>query len=456
MVLVVIWQKLIAPELFSVVYSRLEFSWARTYWGVDGWLAIFYEKLPNLFIKLFNLYRTQTLWIFFGVIATFVIIYKLISRQHEKTGQARLFLVGAVLVCLGCYVLFALGGAKEVEIGGYGARILSSTWLALALLLAALLAVMRGILRKFIIGLLILFTALSCAAFVVSRDQYIASWQLQQRILTNVIQSIQKQGISGQIQILGDVPQYLDKNFNNEIVFSTPWDFGFALQIFSQGQITGAAVIDSARGIFHELKLQDQGVLLDGYWKAAPPNLWFYAFDAKNQASTFRALSNSSQLNRQLLALGYLGELGKSSTIELGAPISFAKNWINRPRFIGPGWFGEIESWGGIWSAQGQAQILLPMPTSAPSSIQFLANALVNTKLPVQRVEISLNGQVQKNVSLNLANDNLFTLPIPPSMREANQLAITFRFLDATSPKALGMNDDPRTLAMGLKTITFY
>jgi len=41
-------------------------------------------------------------------------------------------------------------------------------------------------------------------------------------------------------------------------------------------------------------------------------------------------------------------------------------------------------------------------------------------------------------------------------MREANQLAITFRFLDATSPKALGMNDDPRTLAMGLKTITFY
>ena len=455
-VLVVIWQKIIAPELFSVVYSRLEFSWARTYWGVDGWLAIFYEKLPNLFIKLFNLYRTQTLWIFFGVIATFVIIYKLISRQHEKTGQARLFLVGAVLVCLGCYVLFALGGAKEVEIGGYGARILSSTWLALALLLAALLAVMRGILRKFIIGLLILFTALSCAAFVVSRDQYIASWQLQQRILTNVIQSIQKQGISGQIQILGDVPQYLDKNFNNEIVFSTPWDFGFALQIFSQGQITGAAVIDSARGIFHELKLQDQGVLLDGYWKAAPPNLWFYAFDAKTQASTLRPLSNSVQLNRQLLALGYLGELGKSSTIELGAPISFAKNWLNRPRFIGPGWFGEIESWGGIWSAQGQAEILLPMPTSAPSSIQFLTNALVNTKLPVQRVEISLNGQMQKIVSLNLANDNLFTLPIPISMREANQLAITFRFLDATSPKALGMNDDPRTLAMGLKTITFF
>jgi hypothetical protein len=63
---------------------------------------------------------------------------------------------------------------------------------------------------------------------------------------------------------------------------------------------------------------------------------------------------------------------------------------------------------------------------------------------------------MQKIVSLNLANDNLFTLPIPISMREANQLAITFRFLDATSPKALGMNDDPRTLAMGLKSITFY
>ena len=455
-VLVVIWQKLIAPELFSVVYSRLELSWARTYWGVDGWLAIFYEKLPNLFVKLFKLYRTQTLWIIFWAIATFVVIFKLVPRQHKKVRQVKLLLVGAVLVCLGCYVLFALGGAKEVEIGGYGARILSSTWLALALLLAALLAVMRGILRKFFIGLLILFTACSCAAFVISRDQYIASWQLQQRIIANVMQVIKNQSITGPIQILADVPQYLDKNFNNEIVFSAPWDFGFALQIFSQGQVTGAAVIDSARSIFHELKLKDQGVLLDGYWTAAPPNLWFYAFDAKTQASALRPLSSSVQLNRQLLALGYLGELGKSSTIELGAPISFAKNWLDRPRFIGPGWYGEIESWGGIWSAQGQAEVLLPMPTSTPSSIQFLANALVNTRLPVQRVEISLNGQVQNIASLNLANDNLFTLPIPPSMREVNQLAITFRFLDATSPKALGMNDDPRTLAIGLKTITFF
>jgi len=313
-----------------------------------------------------------------------------------------------------------------------------------------------GILRKFIIGLLILFTAFSSAAFVVSRDQYIASWQLQQRIIANVMQVIKNQSLTGPIQILADVPQYLDKNFNNEIVFSAPWDFGFALQIFSQGQVTGAAVIDSARSIFHELKLKDQGVLLDGYWTAAPPNLWFYAFDAKTQAGVLRPLRNSVQLNRQLLALGYLGELGKSSTIELGAPISFAKNWLDRPRFIGPGWYGEIESWGGIWSAQGRAEVLLPMPTSTPSSIQFLANALVNTRLPVQRVEISLNGQVQNIASLNLANDNLFTLPIPPSMREVNQLAITFRFLDATSPKALGMNDDPRTLAIGLKTITFF
>ena len=41
-------------------------------------------------------------------------------------------------------------------------------------------------------------------------------------------------------------------------------------------------------------------------------------------------------------------------------------------------------------------------------------------------------------------------------MREANQLAITFQFLDATSPKALVMNDDLGTLAMGFKTVTFY
>jgi hypothetical protein len=289
----------------------------------------------------------------------------------------------------------------------------------------------------------------------VSRDRYIASWQLQQVIISDVLKLVKEHSIKGPISVLGDVPQYLPNSFNQEIVFSAPWDFGFALRIYSQGQIGGGAVIDSARGLFHDLKLQDDGILLDGFWRASPPNLWIYRFDPKMQRGSLVPMSTPSQLRTELLALGYLGELGQSSTIELGQVINFGKPLVARHQFIGPGWFSEIESWGGIWSAQTQAQLALPMPTDSPKTITFLANALVTPNHPQQRVEVSLDGQLQKMVTLSQASDNRFTIEIPKSLQGGKIITIGLRFLDAASPQSLGMNADTRTLAIGLKQIRF-
>jgi hypothetical protein len=248
---------------------------------------------------------------------------------------------------------------------------------------------------------------------------------------------------------------YLFNAFNQEIVFSAPWDFGFALRIYSRGQVTGGAVIDSARGLFHDLKLLDDEILLDSFWRASPPNLWLYRFDPKTQQGSLAPMSTPSQLRTQLLSLGYLGELGRSSTIELGSTIDFSKPWMARHQFIGPGWFSEIESWGGIWSAKNQTQLVLPMPTNPPRSITFIANALVTPKHPQQRVEILLDGDLQKTVTLKQANDNQFTVLIPQALQQAKTITIDLRFLDAISPQSLGMNADARTLALGLKQIRF-
>jgi hypothetical protein len=460
--LILCWQKIIAPQIFSIVYSRLEFSWATTYWGLDGWLSIFYQQLPALFKKLGSLAEFQigTSVIFIGL-GVFVLYLGLlwILRPRSTLGyrmpHALFILLSSGMVCVACYVLFALGGAQEVTIGTYGARILSSTWIAFALLLAALVGSTLGAVRYFFITFLIGVTILSASAFTVSRDRYIASWKLQQTIIADVLQQMQKQSISGPIAVVGDVPQYLSNAFNQEIVFSAPWDFGFALRIYSRGQVTGGAVIDSARGLFHDLKLLDDEILLDSFWRASPPNLWLYRFDPKTQQGSLAPMITPSQLRTQLLSLGYLGELGRSSTIELGSTIDFSKPWMARHQFIGPGWFPEIESWGGIWSAKNQTQLVLPMPTNPPRSITFIANALVTAKHPQQRVEILLDGVLQKTVTLRQTNDNQFTVPIPQALQQAKTITIDLRFLDAISPQSLGMNADARTLALGLKQIRF-
>lgn len=453
--IILLWQKIIAPEIFSVVYSRITFSWQRTYWGLDGWLSIFYEKMPNLYIKLWSLYKAEVLISVSAIALIFFSIKSLINTKATKPTSTAAFLLIVCLVFFSCYVIFSLGGAKGIEIGDYGSRILSSTWLAFSLLLASLLNVSRGFLKKLILILFLFITSFSATAFIIQRNNYISSWQLQQRIIENVMNLVRVNNIKTPINIIGDVPQYLDSNFNNEVVFSAPWDFGYALYIYSDGLISGGAPIDVGRELFHSIQLNGAGVILDDFWKAAPPNLWVYSFNVKNETGTLVHISNQEKLNNWLHSIGYLGELGISSSIERNQPIDFGKRWINRSKFVGAGWYPEIESWGGVWSIKENAEIILPMPSSGASSIEVTGKAFVMPSHPVQRVEILFNGKYQKTVSLAAADGNKFLVPIPESLRMEKALKIGFHFLDSASPKSVGLSEDSRGLAFGLQKITF-
>lgn len=453
-----IWQKLLAPHFFTIVYSRLEWNWGKIYLGFTGWPSIFYEQLPNLFKKLIIFSPLHSVIWVSAVFGLYFLLIYIVGLARTPLLKSRYILFCMSLVCIACFVLFALGGAKEVEIGNYAARILSSTWIAFALLLAALIGSISAyalVWRSLFLMVPITITALSTASFVISRDQYITSWQLQKKIINDVISLIKEQSITQNLTVIGNVPQYLEKDFNQEVVFSAPWDFGFALRIYSRGQVTGGAVIDSARGLFHDLKFENNEILLDGFWRTSPPNVWFYQFNSKLQHGSLVPMRTPEQMRLQLLTLGYLGELGRSSTIELGSDIDFGKPLVARHQFIGPGWYSEIESWGGIWSTSSRARLILPMPTRSPRTITFIANALITPQHPEQRVEIWLDGQAQKTVTLRQINDNQFTIAIPPSLQHSKSITIDMRFLDAISPQSLGINKDDRALALGLKRIHF-
>jgi hypothetical protein len=453
---IVLWQKAFAPELFSIVYSRIGFSWERTYWGMEGWASIFSDKLLNLFIKEWKISKALVLISCFSVVLLNLTI-RYSQRDQTLTSYRKdyKFLFICLLIFLSCYVIFSLGGAKEISVGGYDARILSSTWLSFSLLLAAVLSVLYGLFKRLFNLALILLMGFSVAAFVLQRNNYIASWELQQRIINNIVQLVKDNNISQPISVIGDVPLYLNTNFNNEIVFSTPWDLGFALKIYSDGLISSAAPIDTSRGVINGMKLVDQGVLIENYWEGIPPNLWVYTYYPSKGSGDLIHINSRVQLNSWLMSIGYLGELGTTSAVEMNHKIDFGKNLFGRNQIMKSGWYSEIEPWGGIWSTNLWSELNLPMPKIRPNSIEFTGNAFVSPAHPKQSVEIFIGERLEKVVDLKSEKNNTFSIPIPTSALGSPILTIKFHFVDAISPKELGLGDDQRKLAFGIKEAIF-
>ena len=121
------------------------------------------------------------------------------------------------------------------------------------------------------------------------------------------------------------------------------------------------------------------------------------------------------------------------------------------------GWF-QAESWG-TWSDGTYAEIILAMPDH-PKSILLEANALVSPSHPKQGIEIWLNGEPILTTSLTKSFDNRIEVPIPPSVQKTIQLQdivlLELYFLNAIRPRDIGVNEDPRTLALGLKAVTIF
>lgn len=453
---IILWQKVFAPELFSIVYSRIGFSWARTYWGMEGWASIFSEKLLNLFTKVWLSSKGLVLISCFSVaLISLALRYSQKNESFNSPRKNYQFLFICLLIFLSCYVIFSLGGAKEISVGGYDARILSSTWLSFSLLLSAVLSILFGLFKRLFNLALILLMGFSVAVFVLQRNNYIESWELQQRIIQNVVTLVKENNISQPISVIGDVPLYLHKNFNNEIVFSTPWDLGFALKIYSDGLISGAAPIDTSRGVINGMKLADQGVLIENYWKGIPPNLWVYTYYPSKGSGDLIHISSRAQLNSWLMSIGYLGELGTTSAVEMNHKIDFGKNLFGRNQIMKSGWYSEVEPWGGIWSTNLWAEIVLPMPNIRPNSIEFTGNAFVSPAHPKQTVEIFIDERLEKIVELASDKNNTFAIPIPTSAARNSIVSIKFHFRDAVSPKELGLGDDERKLAFGIKEAIF-
>jgi hypothetical protein len=117
---------------------------------------------------------------------------------------------------------------------------------------------------------------------------------------------------------------------------------------------------------------------------------------------------------------------------------------------IGSTW-QEPEKWG-AWSKGKEGKLRIPTPANA-SSMTFNLRALITESHPAQLVDVFVNGRLQKSLKLVKASGNVIEIPIEKNDLQSNFLDIEFKFRNPTSPSKLGINEDDRTLAIGLESM---
>jgi len=296
LILVLVWQKAIAPQFFEDV-SRLRFNPAHIIRNLYTWVSVFVLQLPNLFLKSVTYFSWTAAWLF-ALIATVFWWGSIRNKPLNEQQPQRWFLVLSVTSWLSSSLIFVLSDESAVS-WGYQARGLSSTWFCFAIVIAALAqraaALTRGwrILCLLSIYLLTCFSALS---FCIQRDKYIESWNLQLHILQDALSLIQKQVIGPNASILANVPRYTPNQYNRELVFSQSWDFPAALVLYAQEQVRGGIVVDSRGKDLQNLRIEGEIATVNDQGKVDFTNLWLYDYEPTTKRGKLTRLSHSQEL----------------------------------------------------------------------------------------------------------------------------------------------------------------
>lgn len=132
--------------------------------------------------------------------------------------------------------------------------------------------------------------------------------------------------------------------------------------------------------------------------------------------------------------------------IEYGSKITFGRGGNSGP-YKTAGWSTTEEKF--TWSEGTSAQLRIPVPaTTDPVTLKMRIAALVKPpELSSQPVEVFINDQ--KIAEWQVGDTSEFVARVPPDFtKKGGVLNIDIKTPKATSPKALGLSDDPRVLGI--------
>jgi hypothetical protein len=214
-----------------------------------------------------------------------------IARNTEYAdGERRYFLLIVTLTLFACSALSVFSGFN-MRIEGIENRFLGSTWILLSILCGALFAR----LQRSPVGVIapILFTVATYWSFMIQSHNYTENRRLQADVVQDCLQRIRAlpEPLKEGAFIIGNVPIYANRNFNNEVVFAYRFDFGGQLKmrlnsetLIDEGQVINvnrqAPTNDTTRFFLARNRDTVMTGNLTGLMKRPlHNNVWWYEFD---------------------------------------------------------------------------------------------------------------------------------------------------------------------------------
>lgn len=316
--LIFIYQKVIVP-LFASDISRLRFEGLIIIPQVFAkFLTVITLDIPYLLLSSLSYVGTQVS--FFDLMAVILLpallaVFYLKNRKPISVipQQQKIFIISAVSALVSLLPFYMLAGVIPT-INGYYNRGLISFSLALAMVIAFLgyYAYIKKSRWFFIIPV---FIFLYLASFVVQRNNYIDSWRLQNFILGDVLQKANENNLPKEAVVLGNVPEYLKYNFNNETVFSDEvGDFGIALGLKGEGRLSLGDALTKVKIDNGRVKILDGGIAIDGH-RADIKDIWFYQYSLKTKQSFLEKVIDVNQLK------GIVENISKDNLNETHMPL---------------------------------------------------------------------------------------------------------------------------------------
>jgi hypothetical protein len=123
--------------------------------------------------------------------------------------------------------------------------------------------------------------------------------------------------------------------------------------------------------------------------------------------------------------------------------------------------FSRREEWG-VWTISSRAALLVGLPAPCQEGLDIAVRllAFVRQAHPKLECSVSVNGYEvalwQFNVPEYDGRTTERTFTVPAAAASSGVLCLSLSMSDITSPKALGISDDARTLGIGLQRLTVF
>lgn len=147
-------------------------------------------------------------------------------------------------------------------------------------------------------------------------------------------------------------------------------------------------------------------------------------------------------------ALSTSPSLGSPPVLSPGITLDIPRD--KPKKLLRDGW-SDIESWG-VWSSGHKAQLAF-VPSASLQKVVLTLTPLTASTLTAQRVRVYLNGRFVREVSL--AQTSTLEIPVVNGAEYNGEkmLELELELPDAAQPFRLGINEDQRTLGVGLKVL---